>query len=110
MSGFASTVGEAGNYAHNDWIEFLYDFGIVGLGCYMSFYFFFVKLIKNIPNQYKLSMIMILVALFLSSLYSMAFFSNESSYSFMLLGYILGMNRYNNSVTTNTSSIEHYIK
>ena len=68
------------------WDRGVYDFGIVGLGCYMSFYFFFVKLIKNIPNQYKLSMIMILVALFLSSLYSMAFFSNESSYSFMLLG------------------------
>lgn len=108
--GFASTVGEAGNYAHNDWIEFLYDFGIVGLGCYLSFYFFFVKLIKNIPNQYKLSTIMILVALFLSSLYSMAFFSNEASYSFMLLGYILGMNRYNKSIATNTSPLEHYIK
>ncbi|MDL2330445.1 O-antigen ligase family protein [Odoribacter sp. OttesenSCG-928-A06] len=90
-AGFCQSVSIAGNYAHNDWVEFLVDMGGVGLIVYSLSYFalfrfyFFCKNIPHLP-----SFALIVYILLLTSLYSMAFFNEPSSFCFILLGYLLG--------------------
>lgn len=96
--GFVSTLAVAGNYAHNDWLEILFDCGLIGILAYFSFYCFLLRRIINIKSNYRFSLVMIVTALGLSSVYSMAVFSAESSYCFMLLGYILGGMRKSHTV------------
>lgn len=45
-----STIGAGGNFAHNDWIEFLYCHGIIGVTILFYYYYSLVKtLLKESP-------------------------------------------------------------
>lgn len=89
-AGFAQTFAIAGNYAHNDWIEFLIDFGLIGFCVYLSFYLALLYTINNSRNAINKGLWMIFIALLPSTFYSMVFFSESTSMCFVFLGYILG--------------------
>lgn len=91
--GFVSTLAVAGNYAHNDWLEILFDCGLVGILAYFSFYCMLFRRMIVTKSSDKFTLIMITTALGMSSIYSMSVFNTETSYCFMLLGYILGGKR-----------------
>ena len=93
--GFCQSVCIAGNYAHNDWVEFLIGMGLIGIVIYFFFYlslFRYFLFRKKICNLSSFSLIVYM--LFLTSLYSMAFFNEPSCFCFILLGYLAGKNEY----------------
>ena len=93
--GFCQSVCIAGNYAHNDWGEFLIGMGLIGIVIYFFFYlslFRYFLFRKKICNLSSFSLIVYM--LFLTSLYSMAFFNEPSCFCFILLGYLAGKNEY----------------
>lgn len=89
-NGANATVNIVGNYAHNDWLEILINQGILGLIIYLVYWYsFFVswQRLKKHPMSF-MAVGMILVAFFLSSLFSMSY-NAVSRCSAMLLGYFL---------------------
>lgn len=83
------TIVVEGNYAHNDWAEILCNNGIVGVIMFASF---FIGLLKMSKLSHKIStrpyatcMTMLLVIIFVKSLFSMSIQSLDVSIS-MLLG------------------------
>lgn len=81
-----------GNYAHNDWLEVLYDFGIVGLLFYVLFifgiYFFWFRK-KNIPAQCKCAFILVFAYYVLRSTFSMSFYVLESILVMFAFGFFI---------------------
>ena len=100
--GTDGTLRKIGIRAHNDWLEILVDFGILGI----SFYFLFfaslfraaLRLWKNDRDRAYL-LLSVLSIWFLKSLYSMGFTENLFSYLSMVIGIVLGR-----SVQINDSS------
>lgn len=87
--GFDATINnkKIGNYAHNDWLEILVDYGAVGIVFYLSI---FILLYKQIRKTKKLQKRFVLSAVFLvwfsKSLLSMGFTEETTFVLFMLLG------------------------
>ena len=93
-NGFLSTIPVVGNFAHNDWLEILYDFGLLGFGLYFILYFEIFKLLiitlkRNITPVYKLLLILILSNILLRSAFSMVIDSVPSVIPFILLGILI---------------------
>ena len=88
-----------GNYAHNDWLEMLFDQGLVGFFVYLSFWFIFFSLWRK-EVQRKSSIAFFLGLLFIcnfpKTLFSM-WYSNANMFITMLLGYALYL-VYNNEM------------
>lgn len=104
--GFCATMKVAGNYAHNDWAEFLFDMGILGFFLYFIFYVLLFRQIKKCNSmQIKYAFIMLLMLLFLKSIMSMGVMTEPSCVYFILLGYLIGVNELNkkNDGKTNTT-------
>lgn len=93
-SGFIATVKAIGNYAHNDWMEILYDFGIIGLISYLLFFVFSFYKISAKTLPFRLSYTMGVNAIFFSSFFSMAFFSEATYPVFIVMGSVLGYSKY----------------
>lgn len=89
--GFAITLSAAGNYAHNDWIEMLLDCGIIGVVLYGLFYLSLIRCIISSTDKIKKILLLIIIAFFPTSFYSMVFFSESSSIGFLWLGLAIGM-------------------
>lgn len=89
-SGFANTVRIAGNYAHNDWVEFLIDCGLLGFILNLTFYINLFRRALTSKGRFKHFLWLILVAFFPTSFFSMVFFSESASIGFLWLGLIIG--------------------
>lgn len=87
--GFASTLkySGTGHFAHNDWLELLTNFGILGVGLYLLIFLnmMFMLFSKNLSYQYKFILISIIFMWFFNTLFSMVY----TSYSGILLMVIL---------------------
>ena len=89
-----STLSAAPNYAHNDWLEILYDFGILGLLLYLAISVYLFKYWKKnkMPMPHKLGILMCLLYIILRSSFSMCIYELDSLLVFGYIGYIMGDN------------------
>ena len=102
--GFAGSRQLSGKaLAHNDWIELLSDFGLLGVVIYIFFFYHVFKYaIKlNVQSQYRLMLLCILTMWFATSLFSMGYVSNDGYLRSIILGYILGISNPKRSVSNN---------
>jgi len=96
--GFAGSQSLTGGlFAHNDWLEMLSNFGLVGITLYLSliicgFWYAFSKH-KLAQSDERLLMLMIMAGWFLSSLFSMWYTSMGCMTQSMLLGYLMGKSK-----------------
>lgn len=74
--GLYASVAIVGNYAHNDWLEYLVSFGLFGCLLYVIYYislFRFYFKTKYINNEQSHSLLITIIILFMSTLFSMSF-------------------------------------
>ena len=92
-TGIGTSVNVAGNWAHNDWLEFISMSGLLGVFIYLKFYWsmWMIKR-KCYLDQYGLIFTSCAMMLFVMSFFSMAILvSTTNSYSLMILmGYAYG--------------------
>lgn len=92
----------ADNFAHNDWLELLVDYGLIGLSIYAMFYWGVFKFFRSVPKQditTKDLLASSLIVLLIKSLFSMCLFSTETAVVFVVLGYTIVNNRQNEKDT-----------
>lgn len=92
-SGIGTSVNIAGNWAHNDWLEFISMSGLLGVFIYLKFYWSIWKIKRKCYlDQYGLIFTSTAMMLFVMSFFSMAILiSTTNSYSLMILmGYGYG--------------------
>ena len=92
-SGIGTSVNVAGNWAHNDWLEFISMSGLIGVFIYLKFYFSMWRIKRHIYlDQYGLIFNSAAIMLLVMSIFSMAVLvSTKTSYSLMILmGYGYG--------------------
>lgn len=80
-----------GYFAHNDWLEILVDFGLVGLICYLNIFLGLFKLIiQNQNPSYKNTILALLSVWFVKATFSMGF--NEETMFILSLpfAYVVG--------------------
>lgn len=92
--GFRSSVkySGTGNLAHNDWLEMLINFGLIG---FLTYFLIFVSLIYSIfsnatKSQNKVIILCITLIWLLASLFSMFYTTTISVFVVILLAYTLG--------------------
>ena len=90
--GANSTIGIAGNYAHNDWLETLCNNGALGAVILGYFFLILFKLLfvvkRNLPSYYFDSFFTLFLIVSMKSVFSMSIQNMEISTT-MLLGYIV---------------------
>lgn len=78
-NGADSTVGLAGNYAHDDWLELLMNQGLLGIVVYMVFYMYWYRTLQVIkrkaPDEVKVAFGLLLLGSLVTSIFSMAYSS-----------------------------------
>lgn len=91
--GFASSIQFAGNYAHNDWLELLSNFGLTGITLYLLLFYYGFKTVftrKTSPAK-KLLLLCVMIQWLFITLVSMGYTSNSDGYlRAILLGYLMG--------------------
>lgn len=101
--GFVSTViySGTGNLAHNDWLELLTNFGLLGVLIFIIFFFsFFVFILnKSLSKEDKFILICIFLISFLQTFFSMFYTSPTNVFLIILLAYILGNFQYKKRIT-----------
>lgn len=72
--------------AHNDWLEFLLDMGIIGVAIYVAYWFSFYKLSRNkrLPELSRFCVLLIFMDLFMRTFFSMSLDSITFMHSMML--------------------------
>lgn len=90
--GLAATWKIVGNYAHNDWLELVTNFGVLGVFLYGVIFMLLARIIyKNSwPLDKKVLLVLIVMNLFLRSVFSMGYINSDNFLLFILLGYLLG--------------------
>lgn len=86
-----ATVNLIGIHAHNDWLEILIDYGLIGSIIYLSFFiatFFYIKKLKT--SKYKYMVVTIISVLLLQTFFSMGFTSLSMSITSFILGCSIG--------------------
>lgn len=92
--GFASSLelSGTGNFAHNDWLELLSNFGVLGVTIYMLMFYAAYKLIRsqhfNFDN--RILFFTVVVMWFLMTVFSMAYLSTGGYLRAILLAYLVG--------------------
>ncbi len=91
-AGTDATIHLIGCRAHNDWLEILVDFGLLGAFIYLTFFVSLVKTAwRNKKNQTAFyTLLAVFFIWFSKSLYSMGFTENLFSYLSMTIGIVLG--------------------
>ena len=93
-NGAAATLKLLGMEAHNDWLEFAIDFGLLGIILYLVYWFTIYKNYKfarkNLSDTIVLAMGMVLIINFARTFFSMSFIS-MSFMSTALIGYTMAM-------------------
>lgn len=98
--GFANSLNlTGGSYAHNDWLELLSNFGLLGVTIYLLLFYSGYTLTKSnqIKDNIKILLITILIMWFLITLFSMAYTATGGYLRTILLGYLLGQIQFNNT-------------
>lgn len=89
--------GGASRFAHNSYIEFLYDFGIVGLGLLLFFVFsMLINLLRMLKRESKYAPIMSMLVIITAFLSLVSYFFEESKIimpTAVALGVVLGLER-----------------
>lgn len=92
--GFGSSVfmSGTGNYAHNDWLELLSNFGMLGVIIYLILFYSAFRIIKKEKWELdkKTLLLTIMCIWFVTTLFSMHYNSIDSSIHSVLLGYLFG--------------------
>lgn len=91
--GTDGTTNLIGIRAHNDWLEILVDFGILGIFAYLLFHVSIIRTIlknKHNPLLYH-TLLAVFFIWFSKSLYSMGFTNNIFSFLSMEIGIVLGL-------------------
>lgn len=72
--GFDGTISIIHKRAHNDWLEILVDFGLIGIFCYISVFISFAKLFFKMRNEYMRNVLLSIISIWLfKTLFSMGF-------------------------------------
>lgn len=103
-----STIPLIGIYAHNDWLEILLDFGLVGMIIYLMITLVLLKkhCLDRQNYQYKTSFIICLLYIIIRSSFSMCIYELETILVFGFLGYTIGnkeridIKKYENTVNS----------
>lgn len=90
--GFISSVKITNSLAHNDWLELLSNFGLVGVFCYLILFLSFARFIrnKNLLMNEKFSYFTIIVIWFFTTFFSTWYNSIDNIPLYLLLGYMIG--------------------
>lgn len=95
--GFASSLTFTGGaYAHNDWLELLSNFGLLGVVIYALLFYTAVKymLNKNINIDKQLLIMTVVCIWFFTTLVSMYYTSNGGYVQTIILAYLIGSKSY----------------
>lgn len=91
--GFAGSLKLTnGQYAHNDWLELLSNFGMLGILFYLIIFYqtFKIMLDKKRDVENKLMLFQIIIAWFVVSLFSMGYTATDTAYlRSILIGFLL---------------------
>lgn len=86
-----------GMRAHNDWLEILVDYGLIGVILYLSVFISFAKMIRKTNNiQIKLVMLCAVCIWLFKSAYSMGFVEGKMFVLMISLGTAVGQNTIQN--------------
>ena len=103
LFGFGTAATERtylGMKAHSDWIEVLFDYGILGIVLYVFYFINLIKLyVKNRKSDYSSIYLCILWICGLKSIFSFVFFDSELLALAISYGYVVG--KQYNSTTGN---------
>jgi O-antigen ligase len=91
--GFASSQKITdGMFAHNDWLELLSNFGLLGVSIYLLLFYSAFKLVRNPywDSDKRILFISIIAIWFLTTLFSMAYTSTDGYLKAIILAYMLG--------------------
>lgn len=94
--GFDGTVNNLAtlHYAHNDWLEVLVDYGIVGVLMYLAiFWLLYIQIRKEKRLDLKLVLIGATGIWFMKTLYSMGFSEENLAILMIALGAVLGQRK-----------------
>ena len=72
--------------AHNDWLEFLLDMGILGVMVYFFYWIAFARLCNNkqLPNLSRFCILLLLIDLFMRTIFSMSIHSMSFMHGMMI--------------------------
>lgn len=92
--GFGSTIflSRTGSWAHNDWLELLTNFGLLGVSIYLTLFVSATKAaFQNQWNIDKRILMMTIVSIwFFTTVVSMNYTSTNSIYQTIMLAYLIG--------------------
>jgi hypothetical protein len=95
--GFAGSLNLTGEFAHNDWLELLSNFGFIGICSYLFLFYSAVKCSLN--NEWiqdkRILMFAIIMMWFFTTLISMWYTTIFYSAQAFILGYLIGGNNRN---------------
>ena len=82
----------AGSFAHNDWLELLSNFGLLGVSIYLILFYSAYKYIRNSywDTDKKILMFAVVSMWFLITLFSMGYTSNGGYSRAIILAYLVG--------------------
>lgn len=100
--GFCAAVDMVGALAHNDWLELLAGFGLMGLLLYVLFVFSVISIYKKTEDKaLKLSIGIAIIMWIIQASVSMAY--SFSNFQFLLLGGLCGMSLYEKKINLRNS-------
>lgn len=91
--GFAGSQQLAtGSFAHNDWLELLSNFGLLGISIYLMLFYSAYKLIRysQWDSDKRIIFVCVVAMWFLVTLFSMAYTSTEGYLQAIMLAYLIG--------------------
>ncbi len=89
-----ATLSASIKYAHNDWLEILFDFGFIGFLLYVIICLGVFRVYNNpvLSKQQKTGVILCLLYIILRSSFSMCIYELDSIMIYGFIGYVLGDN------------------
>lgn len=97
--GFVSTIkySGTGNLAHNDWLELLTNFGLLGVLVYLSAFYASLRFLfhSKVEKDHKMMMLTIIIIWFLQTLFSMYYTISTTVLTSVLLGCFFGNYHHN---------------
>ena len=88
--GFQGTLYNMGKMAHNDWLEILVDYGLLGGIFYLAIFVSFALIYVRMKRQKAKTILLVAISIwFLKTLYSMGFMEETLALLFIPLGQIV---------------------
>lgn len=91
--GADGTLSQIGIRAHNDWLEILVDYGLIGVAVYLSFMICLLKAALRNKSNTRLfyALLSVFFIWFSKSVYSMGFTNDIFSFLSVVIGVVLGL-------------------